>query len=98
MRLEYVFNFKFVLIRPDVAVKCATEGLVALEGVDSSILWPADITTIPGTDSNSLRFNLERLSFQCEKKTFCRSQLEDLAVDLAAFARLCPPAQCWVPF
>ena len=54
----------FVLIRPEVAVKCATEGLVALEnleaGVDNCrILWPVDNTTIPGTDSNSLRFKLE---------------------------------------
>ena len=50
----------FVLIRPEVAVKCATEGLVALEkmeGVGNSciLLWPADITIIPGTDSNALR-------------------------------------------
>ena len=53
-------NFKFVLTRPEVAVKCATEGLEALEnleGVDTSctVLWPADIAIIPGTDSNTLR-------------------------------------------
>ena len=55
-------NFTFVLIRPEVAVKCATKGLVALEGVDNNrgILWPtADIATIPGTDTSSLRFKLE---------------------------------------
>ena len=50
----------FLLIRPEVAVKYATEGLEALEnleGVDNSciLLWPADIAIIPGTDSNSLR-------------------------------------------
>ena len=36
--------------------------------------------------------------FHSSVKTFCRSQLEDLAVDLAAFPRLCLPSQCWVPF
>ena len=50
----------FVLTRPEVAVKCATEGLVALEnleGVDYGciLLWPADIAIIPGTDSSTLR-------------------------------------------
>ena len=49
----------FVLTRPEAAVKCATEGLVALEnleGVDNGILlWPADIAIIPGTDSSALR-------------------------------------------
>ena len=50
---------------------------MALEGVDNSgdgILWPADIATIPGTDSNSLRFKLEILVFLCEK-TFAGGSL-----------------------
>ena len=48
----------FVLTRPEVAVKCATEGLVALENLEGdscTVLWPADIAIIPGTDSSALR-------------------------------------------
>ena len=55
-------NIKFVLTRPEVAVECATEGLKALERLDNSssvLLWPADTTIIPGTDSNAIRFKLE---------------------------------------
>ena len=41
-------------------MKVATEGLVALENLEevdknSVLIWPADVTTIPGTESSALR-------------------------------------------